>query len=166
MRIYLVRHADAVAQTPGNPDASRHLSSGGRLSFRETARRLRDAGVRVSRILSSPLVRAVQTADILAEALEYEGEVQPHPRLGPGFDLEGLNELLDSFPEETEIGLVGHEPDIGRIVSRLLALPKGYAMPKGAVAAIALPDAGTRIRGGLEWIQAGDRRIVDPAELL
>ncbi|MBP2674571.1 MAG: phosphohistidine phosphatase, SixA, partial [Deltaproteobacteria bacterium] len=80
--------------------------------------------------------------------------------------LEGLNKILDSFPGETGIGLVGHEPDIGRIVSRLLALPRGYAMPKGAVAALVLPDAGNRYRGTLDWIQIGDRRIVDPAELL
>ncbi len=165
MKVYLIRHAEAVDRAGDAPDAARHLTARGRLSVRETARRLTGERFLPKVFLSSPLARALQTADILAERTGYEGEVIAAARLGPGFDLEGLNAVLDSFPGETEIALVGHEPDLGRVVSQLLSLPKGYAMPKGAVAAVVLPDAGSRLRGTLDWLLAGDRRIVDPSEL-
>jgi phosphohistidine phosphatase len=165
MKVYLIRHAEAVDRIGDAPDAARHLTARGRLSVRETARRLKDEGFRPKVFVASPLVRAQQTADILAEQTGYDGEVLAAAHLGPGFDVEGLNAVLDSFPGETEIALVGHEPDVGRVVSQLLSLPKGYAMPKGAVAALVLPDSGTRLRGTLDWLLAGDRRIVDPSEL-
>jgi phosphohistidine phosphatase len=165
MKVYLVRHAEAVDRTGAVPDAARHLTARGRLSFRKTALRLKTDGIRFSRILTSPLVRAVQTADILAEQLGFEGEVIPVPQLEPGFDVEGMNEVLDAFPEDAEIILVGHEPDLGRVVSALLSLARGYAMPKGAVAALVLPDAGNRLHGTLDWLLDGDRRLVDPSAL-
>lgn len=165
MKVYLVRHADAVPASPLLPDASRHLSAGGRASVRETAGRLKDDGVRPSLILSSPLVRALQTADILAERLEYDGEVAASPLLGPGFDLEKMDEILDSCPGEAEVALVGHEPDIGRIVARLLSRPGGFAMPKGGVAAFDFPDAGKRGKGSFAWLRDGERRVADPSDL-
>ncbi|MGE5247518.1 MAG: phosphohistidine phosphatase SixA [Verrucomicrobiota bacterium] len=165
MRVFLIRHAEAVDRTGSMPDAARHLTTRGRLSSREVARRLRDEGLRPSRILTSPLLRAVQTADILAEHLGFGGEVIPAPQLGPGFDLDGMNEILDAFPEETDLALIGHEPDLGRLLCQLLSLSVRYGMPKGAVAALVLPDAGTRRNATLEWLLAGDRRFTDPSDL-
>jgi phosphohistidine phosphatase len=165
MKVYLVRHAESVDRIGVMPDSVRHLTSRGRLSVRETARRLMRDGIRFSRILASPLVRAVQTADILAEQLGFEGEVSPAPQLGPGFDVDAMNEILDAFPEDTGIALVGHEPDLGRVLAQLLSLSTGYAMPKGAVAALVLPDTGKRRHGRLEWLLDGERRLVDPSEL-
>ena len=166
MRIYLVRHAESVDRIPGMPDSARHLSVRGRVSFREMARRFREAGALPSRIFTSPLLRAVQTAEILAETLQYDGEVAVAPQLSPGFDMEGMNVVLDGFPGEPEIVFVGHEPDLGGILTRLLSLPKGYAMRKGSIAALDLPEAGDRLRGVFAWLLAGDRRIDDPAMLV
>ena len=165
MKVFLVRHADAVDRTGSMPDAVRHLTARGRLSSREAAARLKNEGIGPSRILTSPLVRAVQTADILAEHLVFAGEVIPAPQLSPGFDADALNELLDAFPGDREVALVGHEPDLGRILSQLLSLPSRYAMPKAAVAALVLPDTGNRRSGTLDWLLAGDRRLVDPSDL-
>ena len=106
MRIYLVRHAESVDRIPGMPDAARYLSAGGRASFREMARRFRDAGGRPTRIFTSPFVRAVQTAEILSEALQYFGEVAAAPQLVPGFDVDGLNAVLDVCPGAGEVALV------------------------------------------------------------
>ncbi len=166
MRIYLVRHAESVDRVPGMPDSARCLSARGRVSFRETARRFRETGALPTRIFTSPLVRAVQTAEILSEALRFEGEVAVAPQLAPGFDMEGLIAVLDGFPAEREIAFVGHEPDLGDILTRLLSLPGGYAMRKGSIAALDLPDAGNRLRAVFAWLLAGDRRIEDPASLV
>ena len=166
MRIYLVRHSESVDRVPTLPDAARYLSARGRVSFREMARRFRDAGGLPTRIFTSPLVRAVQTAEILAEAVRYDGEVVVDPRLAPGFDLAKLGSVLEDCPSEREIAFVGHAPDLGDILSRLLSLPQGYAMRKGAIAALDLPIAGDPLRVDLAWLLAGDRRIEDPADLL
>ena len=166
MRIYLVRHAESVNRVPGMPDAARYLSGGGRVSFREMARRFREAGALPTRMFTSPFVRAVQTAEILSETLRYDGEVVLDPRLSPGFDVAKLNAVLDGFPGDTEIAFVGHEPDLGDILARLLSLPQGYAMRKGAIAALDLPIGGDPLRARLVWLLTGDRRIEDPAMLV
>ena len=166
MRICLVRHSEAVERVPSMPDAARYLSANGRLSFREMALRFRDAGGHPTRILTSPFVRAVQTAEILSEAIRYDGEVVVDPRLSPGFDIAKLNDVLEDCPSEREIAFVGHEPDLGGILAFLLSLPKGYAMRKGAIAALDLPNAGAPFRAGLAWLLTGDRRIEDPAMLV
>lgn len=165
MRIYLVRHAESVDRVPGMPDSARCLSARGRVSFREMARRFRETGALPTRIFTSPFVRAVQTAEILSEALRYDGEVAVAPQLSPGFDMEGLNVVLDGFSGEREIAFIGHEPDLGDILTRLLSLPRGYAMRKGSIAALDLPDTGNRLRAGFSWLLVGDRRIEDPAML-
>jgi phosphohistidine phosphatase len=166
MRIYLVRHAESVDRVPGMPDDARYLSARGRVSFREMARRFREAGALPTRIFTSPFGRAVQTAEILSEALLYDGEVAMAPQLAPGFDVDGLNAVLDVCPGEREIAFVGHEPDLGDILTRLLSLPRRHAMRKGAIAALDLPDSGNRTRAGFVWLLAGDLRIEDPAMLV
>ena len=166
MRIYLVRHSEAVDRVPPMPDAARSLSARGRVSFREMARRFRDAGGRPTRILSSPFLRAVQTAEILSETLRYDGEVVADPRLSPGFDVVKLSAVLDDCPSEREIAFVGHEPDLGGILTHLLSLSQGYAMRKGAIAALDLPIAGKPLRAGFAWLLTGDLRVEDPAILM
>ena len=148
------------------PDAARYLTARGRVSFREMALRFRDAGGLPTRILTSPLVRAVQTAEILSETLKYDGEVVLDPRLSPGFDVAMMNDVLDGYPSEREIAFVGHEPDLGDILTRLLSLPQGYSMRKGAIAALDLPIPGGPLRAGFAWLLTGDRRIEDPAMLV
>jgi phosphohistidine phosphatase len=166
MRIYLVRHSEAVDRVPPMSDATRYLSARGRVSFREMACRFRDAGGLPTRMFTSPLIRAVQTAEILSETLRYDGDVVVDPRLSPGFDLAKLNSVLDDCPSEREIAFVGHEPDLGDILTRLLSLSQGYAMRKGAIAALDLPIAGNPLRPKLAWLLTGDRRIEDPAMLM
>jgi phosphohistidine phosphatase len=166
MRIYLVRHSEAVDRVPPMSDATRYLSARGRVLFREMARRFRDAGGLPTRMFTSPLIRAVHTAEILSETLRYDGDVVVDPRLSPGFDLAKLNSVLDDCPSEREIAFVGHEPDLGDILTRLLSLSQGYAMRKGAIAALDLPIAGNPLRPKLAWLLTGDRRIEDPAMLM
>ncbi len=166
MRIYLVRHSEAVDRVPPMPDAARCLNARGRVSFREMARRFRDAGGLPTRIVTSPFIRAVQTAEILSEALRYEGDIVADPRLSPGFDVEKLYAVLEGCPSEREVAFIGHEPDLGDILTRLLSLSQGYAMRKGAIAALDLPIAGNPLHPKLAWLLTGDRRIEDPAELV
>jgi phosphohistidine phosphatase len=136
MKLYLVRHAEAIERSGTTPDASRYLTTKGRLAFRKIARRVRKAGVAPAVIFTSPLLRSVQTAEILAERLKYEGPVVVEKELSPGFDLQALRSLLVGAASPEEAAFVGHEPDLGDLAATLLALPEGFPLRKGAVLAL------------------------------
>ena len=72
IRVFLVRHGIAADAAPGQPDESRPLTAKGRRRFRRTARAFARLGERVDKLITSPLVRAVQTAEILARALRQD----------------------------------------------------------------------------------------------
>jgi phosphohistidine phosphatase len=165
VKILLIRHGEAI-DPRGTSDAWRYLTAHGRATTRRAAEALVQRGHAPTHLYTSPLVRAVQTAEILAATLQYDGEVVADPRLAPGFDAAKLASVLDESQSEREIAFVGHEPDLGGILTLLLSLPKGYAMRKGAIAALDLPNVGEPVRVDLAWLLTGDRRIEDPADLL
>ena len=136
MKLYLVRHAEAVERSGTTPDASRYLTTKGRLAFREIARRVRKAGIAPAVIFTSPLLRAVQTAEILAERLKHKGEVVVARELSPGFDLRALRALLAGAGNPAEAAFVGHEPDLGGIAAALMSVRGGFPLRKGAVVAL------------------------------
>jgi phosphohistidine phosphatase len=134
MKLYLVRHAEAIERSDAMPDASRYLTARGRLSFRDIARRVRKEGAAPGIIFSSPLLRAVQTAEILSERLKYRGEIVVARDLSPGFDHKALRSLISWAGDLREAAFVGHEPDMG-ILSAFLLPPaaEGFRLRKGAV---------------------------------
>jgi len=136
MKLYLVRHAEAIERSGTMPDANRYLTPKGRSAFRRIARRVRKAGIAPSVIFTSPLLRAVQTAEILAERLKHKGPVSAVKALSPGFDLKALRLLLAGAGNPREAAFVGHEPDLGDLAATLLAIPGGIPLRKGAVLAL------------------------------
>ena len=136
MKLYLVRHAEAIERSATTPDASRYLTTKGRLSFRKIARRARKAGAAPDVIFTSPLLRSVQTAEILAERLKHKGAVVVAKELSPGFDLRALRALLAGAGNPVEAAFVGHEPDLGGIAAALMSVPGGFPLRKGAVVAL------------------------------
>jgi len=135
VKLYLVRHAEAIERSATTPDGSRFLTTKGRVSFRKIARRARKAGAAPGVIFTSPLLRSVQTAEILAERLKHKGEVVVAGELSPGFDLRALRALLAGAGNPAEAAFVGHEPDLGGIAAALMSVPGGFPLRKGAVVA-------------------------------
>src|SRR4051812_7203524 len=121
MQILLIRHGHAVEEAPGLGDAGRWLSVKGRKVTRKVARWLGKSEKRAPVVIwTSPLVRAVQTAEILAAGVGVEGEVKPCAELSPGRDPGDLIKLLGEAPPEGQIALVGHEPSLSLIAGALL----------------------------------------------
>jgi phosphohistidine phosphatase len=108
VRFYLVRHAEAA---PGEPDDLRTLTAAGRDAARALGERLASEGVRPGIVLSSPLLRARQTAAELARALGCEAEADE--RLAPGATAESVRPAVAGRGDE--VVAVGHQPDCGRI---------------------------------------------------
>jgi phosphohistidine phosphatase len=154
VKLYLVRHAEAIERSGTTPDASRYLTTKGRLAFRKIARRVRKGGIAPAVIFTSPLLRAVQTAEILAERLKHQGQVVVARELSPGFDLQAFRSLLRGagFPEEA--AFVGHEPDLGLLAAALMTVPGGFRLRKGAV--LALEAEGSVRKGTAKFLWRTD----------
>jgi phosphohistidine phosphatase len=136
VKLYLVRHAEAIERSATMPDAARYLTPKGRVAFRKIARRVREAGIAPDVIFTSPLLRSVQTAEILAERLKHEGPVVVVKELSPGFDDRALRSLLADAGNPAEAAFVGHEPDLGDLAATLLSLRGDFPLRKGAVLAL------------------------------
>lgn len=121
MELYLLRHADA--DTIAETDDERPISEKGAGQARKVARFCESRGFTKMRALSSPLLRAVQTAEIVAEALGLELKVVPWLASGmrPADAARHLRELADG----PAIMIVGHEPDFSALVAFLLGMPSG-----------------------------------------
>ena len=132
MIIHLVRHAEAIERSPLIPEEHRYLTARGRNRFRKVASRLKKTGMEPEVILTSPLIRAVQTAEILAQTLKFKGELLVTALLAHGFQQEDFSELLQGFPRAKEIAFVGHEPELGALVRILLAADSACTLNKGA----------------------------------
>jgi phosphohistidine phosphatase len=138
MIIVLLRHGHAIDEAPGLGDAGRALSGKGRKATRKAARWLARRGKkqRPREIWTSPLVRAVQTAEIAAEALKLEDEVVVRAELSPGGS---PDDLLRSLAEHRGTGpllLVGHEPDLSVAAALLLGERSYPGLAKSGVVAI------------------------------
>jgi len=153
VKLYLVRHAEAIERSATTPDGSRYLTTKGRLSFRKIARRARKAGAAPDVIFTSPLLRAVQTAEILAERLKQKGEVVVTKELSPGFDLRALRALLAGAGNPMEAAFVGHEPDLGVIAAALMSVPGGVPLRKGAVVALEVDKGVSKGTAKLLWTE-------------
>jgi phosphohistidine phosphatase len=156
MIIVLFRHGHAIDETPGLGDEGRALSGKGRKATRKIANWLARRGkkLRPVEIWTSPLVRAVQTAEIAAEALELKDEVSVHPELSPDTNPDDLMRKLterefggagrQDRPEPPNVDqgpgpllLVGHEPNLSVIAALLLGERSFPGLAKSGVVAIA-----------------------------
>jgi phosphohistidine phosphatase len=140
MELYLIRHGDAVPQhAPGiKNDADRTLTEEGKKELKRIAAGLAKVAEPPQIILTSPLIRARQTAEIVCQAFNLPGHVlQEDGRLSAGASPQNILELLQTLTQE-RVALVGHEPDFSRFISWLICgqARGNVAMKKGGVARI------------------------------
>jgi len=150
--IYIVRHAIAAERGDGYPDDSRRpLTPHGMEKFQKVARGLAKLDVSVEHILTSPLVRTKQTAEILADVLPGRPVIAEVPALAPGGSYHDLAIALESCARYSSIALVGHEPGVGETAARLLGLRVPLEFKKGAVCRIDVDTLPPAAPGRLRW---------------
>lgn len=147
MKLYVMRHGSAEDHTQSGFDGDRALTAAGRERVRHVGKALVDAGEQPLTILTSPLVRAVQTAEIVAFVTklgEHGGTVAVRREIAPGGDAAGLARALLAEGAK-RVMLVGHEPDLSALVSELLG---SFDRPfdKAMVVGVHLPAGGGRVR--------------------
>ena len=115
MNIYLTQHGDALAK---EIDPDRPLSEQGKTHVASVAKFLAASGITVGRVRHSGKTRARQTAELLAARLGPTAVVEPMEGLGPKDSGDELMKVLDAMSEDLLVA--GHQPFMGRVVSRLL----------------------------------------------
>jgi phosphohistidine phosphatase len=144
--LYLIRHG--VAEQRGDKwpdDAKRPLSDSGMARMRKNARGLARLGVTLDVIMTSPLTRTKQTAEIVAAAFEPRPTIVTAESLAPDGSYESVLSDLEKHGRRSRIALVGHEPGIGMVAARLTGSRRPLEFKKGAICRIdlgALPPAG------------------------
>jgi phosphohistidine phosphatase len=134
MRVYIIRHASAVQEGPGISDEMRYLTRQGRDDCRILGRLLRDEGHSFDVVLTSPLVRAVQTAELIADGVDYLGEVQSFFGLRPGSFPRAVAEEIAN--RGGSVAVVGHAPDVSSIGAYLVGQPGFVPFRTGQVCLI------------------------------
>jgi phosphohistidine phosphatase len=142
MELLLIRHGEAVEAAPGLGDTGRWLTAKGRRQTRKVASWLGKKSARRPVVLwTSPLVRAVQTAEIVAERLCLEGDITAIRELAQGADPAELFRLVKDYRGPSPLGLVGHEPGLSALARLLLGSHVPWpGIKKSGIASIALGD--------------------------
>jgi phosphohistidine phosphatase len=153
--LYIMRHGIAVTRgSPGfSDDAKRPLTPEGKQKVRKIAAGLKRLGVALDWILSSPLVRSVETAEIIGESLGVEVPMEFCDALRPGGSAEGLIAFLAKGSNRRRVLVVGHEPDLSELAARLMGAGRhaNLAFKKGGCCLITFEEFPPKSPGRLVW---------------
>jgi phosphohistidine phosphatase len=156
MKIYLIRHSNAVEPgTPGYEDDSlRPLTEKGRDKMKDIASAFKKMDLKPNLIVSSPYVRARETAEILAKVLKYKQELIFSDTLVPtGNADEIIGEINEKYTVD-ELVLVGHEPCISALIGTLTVGNPDLAIniKNGGICCLSADDLHTDRKAVLEWL--------------
>jgi phosphohistidine phosphatase len=154
IELFLVRHAIAAERGPKYPDDRlRPLTPAGSKRFAESVPGLVEMDVAIDFVLTSPLVRARDTAIILAAGLKPKPPVSEIEALAPGGRAQAINDAIKTHAKRyRRLAIVGHEPDLGELAARLLGARGNVEFKKGAVCLIETDGATPAGPGTLRWM--------------
>ncbi len=154
MKLYLVRHAIAEDITDYEDDSLRPLTEKGSDKMHRIAQALRELGVEPDLIVSSPYVRASQTASVLAKELKYKEEIAYSDFLVPMAEPDDMIGEINEKYSVDELMLVGHEPNLSSLASILLAGNPDISInfKKGGVCCLSVDNLHYDRKATLEWL--------------
>lgn len=163
MQVLIIRHADAEREA--QTDELRPLSSKGKADMLANTHGLTSIVPQIDRIAHSPLLRAQQTAEIIAQVYSTT-PLEILPPLAPGYSMTAiLTYLQQQSSMAAIIALVGHEPTLGQLASWLLTEQVGHWMPlkKGAVCSLEFSNQVEVGQATLNWMLRPKqlRRLID-----
>jgi phosphohistidine phosphatase len=156
MEVYMLRHGDAVPRgTPGYPNDDRPLTEDGIKKLTESAKGIAGLVDNPDVIVSSPMIRALETAKIAAEAAGYVKEIITTEYLVPGNPMRSLFNFLKDYNKSEKLLLVGHEPHLGYLASYLLGIEEHVIeFKKGGLCRIDISGFPPKKQGVLIWHMA------------
>ena len=156
MELYVLRHAIALsaAEAGVSQDTERPLSEEGIEKMKKIAEAMKRIGVGPDLVLSSPFVRAKETAILAHDRMGKESRLEFTDALGSGQDGKLiLTELKQRFQKTRGIMVVGHEPDLSQLIGRITSLGRlRVEMKKAGLAKIEITELQPELKGTLEWL--------------
>lgn len=150
MQLFFLRHGLADRSAWSGADYERPLTPRGMERMGLEAEFISKLDLGMDYILTSPLTRALQTAEIVAEYLGLLDQMEVDDRLSPGFGRADLAAILEDYPRADSIMFVGHEPDFSLTIEGLIG-GGSVVCKKGSLARVDLNDAGF-LSGELVWL--------------
>jgi phosphohistidine phosphatase len=151
MKLYFLRHGIAADREEWDgDDAQRPLTADGRKSLEREAKTLARLDIEPDRIITSPLARAKETAEIIAQRLDLRDRIVEDDRLAESFDVNRLAEIVRECSDVDCLMFVGHEPDFSRTIGQITGGAR-VDLKKGGIARVDLPDSST-LAGELLWL--------------
>ena len=148
----LIRHAIAAERGEDWPDDDkRPLTERGVARFKECVQGLVWLDLAVDEIFTSPLVRARQTAEILAAGLPGKPSIKVLDELSPGHTPTSVLAALNNAARRSRIALVGHEPDLGELAAHLVGAGRALPFKKGGACRIDVESLSSSRAGALDW---------------
>jgi phosphohistidine phosphatase len=152
LELYLIRHGVAAERGDDFPDDSkRPLTHAGISRLKKEAKALEALGVAFDHIITSPLVRTRQTADVFAETLKTKPSLSQSDALAPAGTSTAVIQELGKHMRKARIALVGHEPNIGELAARLIGARMPLEFKKGAICRIDFEVFPPKGIGQLQW---------------
>lgn len=153
MEIYFLRHADAAAAA-GIPDEERPLSEEGRRAMQKAAIGMKRLGLKFDLILTSPLLRARQTAEIVSKTLGAGEAIATEPLTSGRNPREALKDPRGKTAKS--LLLVGHAPDLGILLGELVGTEE-IPLSKGALACVEVSSLPPEAAGKLLWLKTAEQ---------
>jgi len=153
MHLHILRHAIAVPRgTLGYPNDDRPLTEEGISKMVKCAKGIAMISGKFDVIISSPLIRALETAKITAEAAGYTNDIVITEYLIPGTPQKKLIEFISKYHEKEKVLIVGHEPQLGFFASKLIGSDYSVIeLKKGGICRIDIEEFPMRKSGKLIW---------------
>lgn len=150
MRLYFLRHGEAEDMSSAISDHERRLTAKGIERIQTAAKVLLHLNVKPTHIYTSPRVRALQTAEIVAKELEKKAEV--NDAVNFNFNLPAVEALIAELDDADEVLFIGHEPTMSKVVGELTG--GNVVMKKGGLARVDAVIPTSPLRGQLIWLIA------------
>lgn len=163
MKLYIIRHGAAAAKEDCDSDADRPLTDEGRGQIERIARMLAALGACPSVILSSPFVRAVETAEIISQSLGG-APIETSVSLTGDYTAADVLDAIDEL-DFKEIAIVGHAPQLDEVVSRLTVGEEIHVarLGKASCACVEFEEGFGRGEGELVWLVSREVAAAFPA---
>lgn len=163
MDIYLVRHAEAIERKEGLAEELRHLTAKGRRQAANLAKRLKKK-MRTAAIITSPLVRAVQTAELLALQVDKKAVVCADACLVGDGEASQVLEMISKLGTLKSVILVGHEPQLSSLGARLLGCKQISPLQKGSCLALSWQPEKQDKHALFKWYAGNGKKTVRSAK--
>jgi len=160
MILYIMRHAEAVEASDALCDEWRFLTENGRAAAERISGQIGEYGRKPRLIISSPLVRAVQTAQIAATKACRKNRVVVSGLLAPGGDMDELITHLKGCADAKRVLVVGHEPQLGSLVAALLQRNGAISLKKASCVALKLFPGDKEKPADFLWYMLPGKKVI------